>query len=363
MLKMIVKNASLVGSFLLLSVSVWVISCETKNTYNPVNASSYQQVSLASDNSAGGGRVDTNLLNPWGIAIGPTGIIWISANHTGNSVVYDNNGNQKLAPVNIPLGAKPNGSSPTGVVFNNTTDFNIPSYGPSLFLFATEDGVISAWNKTSASTSVTVADRSSSGAVYKGITLANDGGSNFIYATDFHNAKIDVFDANFGLVTTKTFNDPNLPAGFAPFNVQNIGGQLYVTYAKQMAPDNHDDEGGLGKGFVDVFTPAGVFVKRFASQGTLNSPWGIVQVTSASASFGLAVNSILIGNFGDGHINVYNSNGSFQGQLMNSGVPVSISGLWALTFDLISPANPNQLYFTAGPNGENDGIFGYLEKK
>ena len=120
---------------------------------------------------------------------------------------------------------------------------------------------------------MTVADRSSAGAVYKGLAMANDGGANFIYVADFHNAKVDVFDKNFAFVTTKPFNDPGIPAGFAPFNIQNIGGQLYVTYAKQRAPDNADDQGGPGNGYVDIYTPAGALVKRFATQGTLNSPW------------------------------------------------------------------------------------------
>jgi uncharacterized protein (TIGR03118 family) len=189
--------------------------------------------------------------------------------------------------------------------------------------------------------------------------MANDGGSNFIYVTDFHNAKIDVFDNNFTFVTTKPFVDPGIPAGFAPFNIVNIGGQLFVTYAKQLAPDNHDDQAGPGNGYVDIYTPGGLLVKRFVTQGMLNSPWGIAQ---APAGFGQVANAILIGNFADGNINVYDVNGTYKGKLMHGGTAISIPGLWAITFDNIAPADPNQLYFTAGPNSEAHGLFGYLKK-
>lgn len=346
----------LIGSFVSLIALVLTTSCSSKYTTPPAG---YQQVNLVSDNGAGGERADPNLLNAWGIAIGPTGLIWISANHSGSTVVYDENGNQKLAPVNIPLGANPNAASPTGIVFNNTTDFIIPNAGPALFIFATEDGAISAWNKNTGGTAVTF---SSTNAVYKGVTLANCGGSNFIYAADFHNGKIDVFDTNFHPVTNYLFKDPNIPAGYAPFNIQNIDGVLYVTYARQLAPDNNDDDSGAGRGFVDVYTPIGGLIKRFATQGTLNSPWAIVRVPSLAFSFGQEENAILIGNFGDGRINVFNSNGTYQGQLMSKGAPISIPGLWALTFDLVAPTNPNRLYFTAGPGDEDHGLFGYLEK-
>lgn len=287
--------------------------------------------------------------------------IWISANHSGSTVIYDNNGATALAPINIPLGAVPNGASPTGAIYNSTSDFIIPGKGKSLFVFSTEDGILSAWNSSTGTSTMTVADRSSNGAVYKGIAMANDGGANFIYASDFHNGKIDVFDNNFAFVTTKPFTDPTMPAGFSPFNIQNIGGQLYVTYAKQKAPEYKDDQSGVGNGYVDIYTPAGTLVKRFASQGTLNSPWAIAQ---APAAFGQVANAILIGNFGDGLINVYDPNGTYKGQLMESATTtLSIPGLWAFTFDNVAPADPNQLYFTAGPAGESHGLFGYVKLK
>jgi len=333
--------------------------CKKKDT-TPVVPASYNQTNLVADTAGfSAGRTDVSLKNAWGIAIGPTGIFWISSNHTGSTAVYDYNGAQIKAAVNIPLNANPTGASPTGVVLNTTTDFVIPGNNTSLFIYATEDGLLSAWNSTTAGTTMTVADRSSAGAVYKGLTIGSDGGSNFIYATDFHNGKIDVFDKNFAYVSTKPFSDPAIPTGFAPFNIQNIGGQLYVTYAKQMAPDNHDDQSGAGNGYIDVFTTSGTLVKRFASQGMLNSPWGIVQ---APAGFGQGSNMILVGNFGDGRISVYQSDGTYVGQLMKNSVVISIPGLWAITFDSIAPADPNVLYFTAGPNEESHGLFGYLKK-
>jgi uncharacterized protein (TIGR03118 family) len=284
--------------------------------------------------------------------------MWISANHSGSTVNYDPNGVQLSAPIDIPLGAVRNGASPTGAIYNSTSGFLIPGKGTSLLIYATEDGILSAWNPSMGSSTMTVADRSLAGAVYKGLTMANDGGVNYIYATDFHNAKIDVYDNTFAFISTMPFSDPGIPAGFAPFNIQNINGELYVTYAKQLAPDNHDDQAGPGNGYVDVYTPAGALVKRFASQGTLNSPWGIAQ---APAAFGQVANPILIGNFGDGRISIFNASGNYQGQLLQNGTSIRIPGLWAITFDNVS-SHPDQLYFTAGPGGEAHGVFGYLKK-
>lgn len=321
-------------------------------------ASDYKTVVLVADTVGfDAGRIDPNLKNPWGIAINPNGPIWISVNHTGSSVIYDANGNQLRAPINIPLGSNPNGASPTGVIFNSTTDFVIPNMGRALFVFATEDGILSAWNSSLGASAMTVADNSASGTVYKGIAWAVDGGANFLYAADFHNAKIDVFDKNFASVTTKPFLDPDIPMGFAPFNIQNIGGKLYVTYAKQLPPDNKDDQAGLGNGYVDIYTPDGVLVKRFASQGLLNSPWGIASVKD---DFGQIEDAILIGNFGDGHINIYDKSGKFKGQIREKGQSLTIPGLWAITFDNAAGADPRKLYFTAGPNGESNGLFGYV---
>lgn len=346
------------GAFIVL-ISFVMLNIACNRIITPIGDSKYQVVNLVAD-TAGyyAAMIDVNLKNAWGIAISPSGKIWISANHSGSTVIYDYNGNTLLAPVNIPIGANPNGASPTGVVFNSTTGFVIPGKGKGAFIFATEDGILSAWNSSLGASTMTVADNSSSGTVYKGLALAKDGGLNYLYATDFHNGKIDVFDSTFAMVMSKHFMDPGIPAGFAPFGIKNIGGLLYVTYAKQLAPDNKDDEKGVGNGFIDIYTPAGTLVKRFASGGMLNSPWGIAQ---APAGFEQGKDAILIGNFGDGYINVFNEHGNPKGQLMESTGKVKIDGLWDLTFDKVTPANSNNLYFTAGPAEESHGLFGYVK--
>ncbi|MDB5141904.1 MAG: hypothetical protein JWQ66_617, partial [Mucilaginibacter sp.] len=221
-------------------------------------------------------------------------------------------------------------------------------------------GIIAAWS--SGNSAVKVADRSASNAVYKRIVMATDGSANFLYLTNFKGGKIDVFDKNFTYVTSKPFLDPGIPAGFAPFNIQNIGGMLYVTYAKQKGPDNMDDQKGPGNGYVDIFNPDGTLVKRFASQGHLNSPWGIAL---APAGFADGKQSILIGNFGDGRVNIFDMQGNFVGQLQNGGQPLTIDGLWAIDFlENNTGGNANDpLFFTAGPAEESHGLFGYLQKK
>jgi len=301
-------------------------------------------------------RLDPNLLNAWGIAAPPNGPIWISANHAGLSVIYDRNGQQLRPPVTIPSLTAGQPGAPSGMVFNGTTDF-----GGNKFIFASEEGIIAGWSSGNAA--VKVADRSSFNAVYKGLTIANDGTANFLYVTNFKNSKIDVFDKDFNYVTDKPFSDPGIPAGFGPFNIQNISGNLYVTYAKLKAPDNMDDQAGPGNGYVDIFTPQGQLVKRFASQGPLNSPWGIALAPAGFADEGP---TILIGNFGDGRINVFGMAGHFKGQLRMHGKPITIDGLWAIDFlegnvPGGSPSDP--LYFTAGPNEESHGLFGYLKKE
>jgi uncharacterized protein (TIGR03118 family) len=336
-----------------------------KNNYTPPPPSipgSYQQTNLVADTgSYGAARVDPALLNAWGIAVNPAGIVWISANHAGASTIYDSTGKTLLGPVAIPSQGVHFGGSPSGVVFNSTTDFVIPVNGKTAkFIFVNEDGTISAW--AGGDSTLTVADRSASNAVYKGVALANDGTGNFVYAANFKGGKIDVFDKSFNYVAAKPFTDPNIPGGFGPFNIANIGGKLYVTYARLKGPDNMDDQAGAGNGYVDVFNPDGTLVKRFASQGELNSPWGLAQ---APAGFGLPLHSILVGNFGDGRIIVYDSTGTFQGVLANNGAAIVIDGLWALDFPFNENPNsdPNKLYFTAGPMEENHGLFGYLKKQ
>jgi uncharacterized protein (TIGR03118 family) len=314
----------------------------------------YMQTNLVSDTASyHPARLDPTLSNAWGLAINPSGIFWINSNEPGLSEVWDKNGVPKRPPVSIP--------SPSGIVFNSTTDFIISATSQvSKFIFASEDGKIYAW--ASGDSARTVADQSASNAVYKGIELAKDGGANFLYATDFHNGKIDVFDKSFNLVASKPFMDPTIPSGFAPFNIRLLDGVLFVTYAKQLAPEFKDDEKGPGNGYVNVFKTDGSLVNRFASKGKLNSPWGIEK---APKGFGQGNNVMLIGNFGDGRINVYEEmEGEFRNQLKNHGMPITIEGLWAITFpdNNVPGDDPNKLYFTAGPDDESHGIFGYLMK-
>ncbi|MFB6457247.1 TIGR03118 family protein [Chitinophaga sp. Hz27] len=351
-----IKNIAAPGTTVILSIFLLVSTSCHKNNHNECLScdclsKNNQQVNLVSDTASFTGVIiDNNLVNAWGIALGPTGAFWISSNGAGLSVIYNNSGNTLLSPVTIPA---PGGGAgaPTGAVFNNTTSFL-----GTKFLFATEDGTIVSW--TSGATGVIQADRSATMAVYKGLAIASNQGNDYIYATNFRSGAIDVFDTNFHLVNGMSFTDPQIPAGFAPFNIRNINGELFVTYAKQK-PDKHDDLAGSGNGYVDVFRPDGSLKRRFAAQGTLNSPWGI---TPGCAGLGGNANDdvILISNFGDGRINVYNGNGNFLGQLKNGNTPVTIQGIWAIESNVSSA--PGKIYFTAGPFDESHGLFGYLQK-
>ena len=340
------------GSIFIALFAFTIVNTGCNKDNNPTDQS-YQQVNLVADAASyNATRIDANLSNPWGIAIAPTGALWIASNRKGLSTVYDGNGAQLLSPVTIPSGA------PTGVVYNNTVDFVIPATNEiSKFIFAGENGTISAWSSGIAA--FTVANVASDD-VYKGIAIAKDGSDNFIYVANFKGNNIDVYDKSFNPVTTKAFDDATMPAGFAPFNIYAYDDKLYVTYAKLKSPDNQDDQSGAGNGYVNIFNTDGSLVKRFASQGTLNSPWALA---AAPTGFGLGRNRILVGNFGDGRINVFDSDGKYEGQLLNNGTPVAIEGLWALTFpeNNNTEGSSNQLFFTAGPNAENNGLFGYLK--
>jgi uncharacterized protein (TIGR03118 family) len=345
---------------------------ESGSSYNSTakifsSNTNYSQVNLISDVEEYNAKtIDPNLVNAWGIAFGPTGGIWVSAAETNASTIYAQEGNILRPPVHIPFGTE--GANPTGQVFNPTTSFVIPSTGQvSKFIFVTENGTIAAW--ASGNSAVTVADRSTDGAVYKGVALVNNGGSWFIYATDFHNGKVDIFDHNFTFIGNNMFSDPTIPADFAPFNIREIEGKVFVTYAKQLGPDNKDDEAGLGNGYVNMFNAGGILKHRFASQGALNSPWGI-EILKFNNGFAIAPElpfarqTILIGNFGDGHINAYDGTGMFLGQLQSNGSPIEIEGLWAISYppqqNTAYMTARNRIYFTAGPDEEEHGLFGYI---
>ena len=362
----------------------------------PAVAGSYEQTNLVSD-IAGvarntdvrpacnvqmpGGSAVPCLVNPWGIANSPSSPFWISDNGAGVSTLYDGAGNARPLVVTIPPPAgSPAGtlSAPTGIVFNGTSDFVISKNGvsaPAAFIFATEDGTISGWspkvdlnnaelvvdNSTNSATSV---DHSVLGAVYKGLAIGSVGGASYIYATNFRDGVVEVYDAGFHLVTS--FTDNTVPDGFAPFGIQNVEGRLFITFAKQNA-DKHDDVAGPHNGFVDVLDLARDGndgpLERFASEGVLNSPWGIAL---APAGFGQFSGHLLIGNFGDGRINAFNiHNGNARGPLKDfHQQPITISGLWALRFGGGAPNNvngaTNSLYFTAGIGDESHGLFGMI---
>lgn len=333
-------------------------SCDKDDdTPEVVLAQDFAQVNLvASSATFTGARVDANFINGWGIAFSPTGNAWISSEGKGTSVIYDKTGAEKLAAVTIPSPIATTGGSPTGQVFNGTTDFVITG-GASVarFIFAGTDGVISGWSSGGAA--VKLIDRSSTSA-YTGLAIGVSGTSNYLYAANFRSGKIDVFDKTFAIVSM-SFTDPNLPAGYAPFNIQAIGTQLYVLYAK-VDPTTHEEQKGAGFGYVSIFNMDGTFVKRFVSEGALNAPWGIAQAPTTFMDSGTA--SILIGNFGDGKINAYDLSGNFLGNLRKSGVPIVIDGLWAIAFApaTATTVDPNWLFFAAGPADETQGLYGYV---
>lgn len=335
--------------------------CRKKTEIPPSFLNGYEQTNLVSDVPGWAARLDSTLVNPWGIAVAPSGPIWLSDNGTGLSPLYDNTGAPLRPAIIIPSPDSTAGGAPTGIVFNGTSDFSFlagKTMVASHFIWATEDGTIAAWGGGNSAT--IVADRSKLHAVYKGLALASDGGSNFLYATNFHDGTIDVFDKNFKLVTGKPFHDPGIPSGFAPFNIRDIGGWLYVTYAKQKLPEKHDDTAGPGNGFVNIFKPDGSLVKRFASRGALNSPWGIIQATAGFCKE--TENAILVGNFGDGHIHVFDDDGRFVGPLKDEGRAIFIDGLWGLENN-VPKTDSSRVYFTAGPVKETHGLFGYLKRR
>ena len=319
------------------------------------DGSVFAQTNLIADTSIYGAPViDPDLVNPWGIAFGPTSNLWVANAETGTSTVYSASGVKQPLTVAIPTTGAATGGAPTGIIANTTTDFAIAG-GPAAFIFVGGDGVISAWNESSGSNAVVVADRSGNGAVYKGIAMGSLNGQNLLFATNFKGNNIDVFDANFQYVAS--FTDATVPAGYAPFGIQNIGGLIYVTFAKQLAPENEEHEAGPGNGYVDVFNPDGTLARRFASGGPLNAPWAIAL---APAGFGTFGGRILIGNSGDGQIGAYDATtGAFVDFLRDAnGVAISIDGLWGLTFGPAPAATT--LYFAAGPNDGAHGLVGTL---
>jgi uncharacterized protein (TIGR03118 family) len=327
----------------------------------------YKQHNLVSDGAVPADLLDPNLVNAWGLVASATSPWWVSDNGADVSTLYNGNTGAKLGlTVTIPGGA------PTGVVFNGGAGFVVSkgaASGAARFIFASEAGMITGWNPgvpAAGSTQAQVAvDNSPSGAIYKGLAIATTSSGDRLYATDFHNGRVDVFDAQFHPVAA-AFTDPDLPAGYAPFGIRVLGGVIYVTYALQ-DDDKEDDVAGVGHGFVDAFDLSGNLLRRVASRGRLNSPWGLAM--APADSFGKFGGDLLVGNFGDGGINAFDPNTILgdgqlqpQGQLHGAGgQPIAIDGLWAIDFGNGAAAGPKHvLFFTAGPLGEQHGLFGTL---
>jgi uncharacterized protein (TIGR03118 family) len=310
-------------------------------------------------------NADPHLVNTWGIAFNPQGFVWVANNGTSTSTLYDGNGVPQSLVVTIPSGAG-GAAQPTGIVFNSTTSFPVSQAGltaASIFIFVGEGGTVSAWSPTvNGTNAVTVVDNSAQGKVYKGLAISSASGAPRLYATDFHHGVVDVFDANFApIVSAGAFNDANLPAGYAPFGIQAIGNQIFVSYAKQDATAQ-DEVFGAGLGALDVFDGAGNLMTRLIAPGaSLNAPWGI---TMAPSSFGPFSNALLVGNFGDGTINAFNpTTGALLGTLADgNGTQIAISGLWGLAFgNGINSQPTTTLFYTAGPANGTEGVYGRID--
>jgi uncharacterized protein (TIGR03118 family) len=314
---------------------------------------SYTVTPLVSDQPGVAPTTDDALVNAWGLASSATSPWWVSDNGTDLSTLYTGAGAKLGLEVAVDGG-------PTGVVFNSTAGFLLPTGGKALFIFDSEDGAIRAWNGAQGTTAIVVVPPA--GAIYKGLAIADTADGPRLYAADFHNARIDVFDGSFGPVPDSGFEDTTLPAGYAPFNVQTIGDRVFVAYAKQDA-DAEDEVAGQGLGFVDAYDLSGNLLGRVAQHGQLNAPWGLAL---APAGFGRFGGDLLVGNFGDGQINAYEQlgNGRFEhrGVLRDAdGTTISIDGLWALEFAQGgNNGTPGTLFFTAGPDEESHGLFGSI---
>ena len=337
---------------------------------------SFTETKLVSDlSSEGAALTDPNLKNPWGLALGPTTPLWVSENNAGLASLYAINSGGTTASkpgltVTIPGGraSTGDGPSPTGQVFNPTSGFVVTTgsgSGPALFILDSESGQLSAWNPMadpiSGGMSTATLEFSSPTAVYKGLAIATSDNGTFLYLSNFHDARVDVFNSQFQLTQTPGgFTDPGIPDGYAPFGIQSLHGLIYVTYAKQNSLA-HDDVAGAGHGFIDIYTTDGFLVKRLASRGALDSPWGLA---IAPTSFGRFAGNLLVGNFGNGEINVFDPfSGHNVGQLEDShNKPITIDGLWGLKVGTATTGGTQTVLFSAGINGESDGLLGSINR-
>jgi uncharacterized protein (TIGR03118 family) len=335
----------------------------------------YRQINLVSDQAGKAHLPDPDLVNAWGLAASPGtnaspgSPLWVADNGTDKATLYQ--GASATSVTKVPLVVNVTGAAPTGQVFNSDGSAfivkdNQGNSGSALFLFDTENGTIDGWspgvnpNGTNPSTVTEVARNNGANAVYKGLAVATVKGKSFLYATNFRSGRVEAYDSTFTPVEMPggLFVDPRLPAGYGPFGIAEIKGKLYVTFAQQDAT-LEDDVAGPGHGFVDVFTNTGAFVRRLVTRGALNSPWGLAL---APRSFGRFGGDLLVGNFGNGLINVYNpDNGAMLGRLRQpNGLPIQIDGLWGLMFGNGNAAKTGQLVFSAGPSDESHGLLGKI---
>jgi uncharacterized protein (TIGR03118 family) len=331
---------------------------------SPPPQTTFNETLLDSDGSVIATQANPNLQNAWGVTFNPTATMWVSDNNTQKSSLFDGNGNAQSLIVSIPAGA--NGpASPTGIIFNPTTDFVISSNGASskaVFIWATEAGTIAAWSPNVLPTeAVTAFDDAAGGANYKGVTMVTVNGQNMLYATDFHNAKVDMFNAQFAKIQPAgQFTDPTLPVGFAPFGIQHLGNSVFVTYAQQNAAKTAQVV-GAGLGILDEYDLSGNFVRRVVNNGgVLDAPWGMVL---APSNFGPLSGLMLVGNFGSGQIEAYNpTSGQDMGSLtLSNGQPFLQKGLWGLSFgNGVGTQSTNTLFFAAGPTATT-GLFGRID--
>jgi uncharacterized protein (TIGR03118 family) len=343
-----------------------VAPAASAGTHRPDNE--FRQTNLVSDlGNVGAQVVDPNLKNPWGLAFGPTTPLWVADNGTSVATLYGvspGGGTAQKVPLTVTL--PPMDSNPTGQVFNPTSGFVLKSKagkGPALFIFSSEGGQIIAWSPVADpvvnGASTAQVKFSSRTAVFKGLTIASTRFGTFLYATDFHNGRVDVFNSRFHLVHLPgQFRDRHLPRGYAPFGIRAIDGLIYVTYAKQDAA-KHDDVAGPGHGFIDVFTTSGFLVERLVSRGALDSPWGLEVAPKGFGPFG---GKLLVGNFGNGRIHAY---GLFSGRPAGTlrtkhDKPITIDGLWALQFGTATTGGTGTLLFSAGLNDEANGLVGAI---
>jgi uncharacterized protein (TIGR03118 family) len=337
--------------------------------------STYRQINLVSDQAGKANLTDPDLVNAWGLAASPGtnaspgSPLWVADNGSDKATLYA--GASATSVSKVPLVIDVTGAAPTGQVFNSDASAFVVSdshgnSGSSLFLFDTENGTIDGWspgvnpNGSNPSTVTEVARDNGANAVYKGMAIAKSSVGTTLYATNFRSGRVEAYDSTFTPVELPggLFVDPKLPAGYGPFGIAVIRGKLYVSFAKQDAT-LHDDVAGPGNGFVDVFGRNGKFIQRLITRGALDSPWGMAL---APASFGQFGGDLLVGNFGDGHINVYDpTSGTRLGQLRGSnGQPIVIDGLWGLMFGNGNAAGTGQLLFSAGPDGESHGLLGKI---